>query len=186
MRSKIEMLAALMLSASSSAEPKDYEVYTLRQSSISHSQPVSFSVGYPVGWTKTESGKPQTGELLTLDPQPVCTFWSDAATTNRASVTIFRALGGSAQEDAEHFASAVRQRSITYAQKRIAPIKTEAGDAGYLVVFEAHFEMGNAFLTDLFFHVGAKGALRISIMTRAEDATLHDRLQKLVLQTLQF
>ena len=167
------------------AQVKDYQVYRVAQAAISHSRPVSFSVGYPNGWTLSDYNRTQPGDLHVPDDEIVCAFHSPPS-HDWADITIWRASDGTAQEEAEAFARDVRQNFSTYSQKRFDPIKTKAGDAGYLVAFEGHFDTGNLLVSDLFFHVGAKGAIRISIMTRAQDSTLHESLQKLVLETLHF
>lgn len=185
MRYSITILAGLIFLASGHAQVKDYQVYTIAQAAISHSRPVSFSIGYPNGWTKSDWNRTQPGDLLILDDEMVCGFHSPRS-DDWADITILRASDGTAQEEAEALARHARQNFSTYSQKRLVSIKTKAGDAGYLVAFEGHFDRGNVLVSDLFFHVGAKGAIRISIMTRAEDSALHESLQKLVLETLHF
>ncbi len=186
MRYSITILAGLVFLASGYAQVKDYQVYTIAQAAISHSRPVSFSIGYPNGWTKSDYNRIQPGGLHIVDDEMVCGFHSPSQLSDWAGITIFRASDGTAQEEAEAVASRACQQFSTYSQKRFDPIKTKAGNAGYLVTFGAHFEKGDALFSDLFFHVGAKGAIRISIMTRAEDSALLESLQKLVLETLHF
>ncbi len=77
MRQIIAIATILILSVSSPAQlnfPADSEVFTIKQSAISHSRPVSFSIGYPIDWQMFEPGSHPVGELLTADDELVCSF----------------------------------------------------------------------------------------------------------------
>jgi len=197
MRHIITISTVLLLSMSMRAQVKssgtaEPELYTIKQSALAHSRPVSFSVGYPKGWRVSEAGPPQVGESLIMDDEPVCSFSprpsrsSDnlLAPVERSEIIIWRTGGATAKAEAEKFAAALRQRSNT--QRDLSPIKTEAGDSGYVVVSEPNLEKGHWISSDLFFQAGAKGAIRISITTRAEDSDMRENWQRLVLKTLRF
>src|SRR5438132_11058576 len=85
------------------------DVYTIKEFAVSHSWPASFSIGYPKGWTKTEVGWPQIGELLAADDPLVVTFSSYSVATSRATITIWRTYAASAENAAADFATSVRQ-----------------------------------------------------------------------------
>jgi len=199
MRQIIAIATILILSVSSPAQlnspPADSEVFTIKQSAISHSRPVSFSIGYPIDWQMFEPGSHHpVGELLTADDELVCSFCpgptaltvAHLTAPNLAHIIIWRSDRSTAKEEAERFAASVRQRSGSYTNDLFSPITTKAGDHGYLVVSRVDSEQEHALLSDFFFHVGAKGAIRISIRTSVGDSQLFENLQNLVLQTLRF
>jgi hypothetical protein len=153
---------------------------------------VSFSIGVLNGWEKSETGRPQIDELLTLDDALVCSFCPARASDNlmfqkldHARMMVWRSSRNTtAKQEAKRFAASIV--SGVYRQEVVSPITTKAGDHGYLLVMRVNFEKGSALVSDFFFHAGAKGALRISIRTPAADAQLFEQLQNLLLQTLRF
>jgi hypothetical protein len=155
----------------------EVEECTIDQYAITHGQPVSFSIGFPKGWRKN---------VERANVPVLCSFWSMPALPNGASIIIFRTSGTTAKENAERCAASALKRG--YIQKDFGPIKTRAGDPGYLTVFEAIIGQDHKTLTlsDFFFHVGTAGAIRISISTAAEDSDLLIQLHRLVLETLRF
>jgi len=154
------------------------EDYSINEFAISHARPVSFSIGYPKGWTSPDS-RLYESDGVARDSEVVCSFWSDPASSDPASIHIWRIGRATAKEDAEAYA---RRASGTSKPLNLVTVQTKAGASGYLVMLEKDRRT----LSDFFFHVGPKGAIRISIITKAEDSTLREHLQDLVLQTLRF
>jgi hypothetical protein len=172
------------------------EVYAINQSAP-HSAPVAFSIGYPKGWTKWENttvGSDNLGDLASpRDDELVCRFEtplnqplpSDTRTiitvTNYASITIFRGHGGTAKEEAEDFARRIGNELLS-----LGPVKTVTGDTGYLLMCSDDIALGHRLRSDLFFHVGRKGHIRISIVVMGTCLGMRESLQNLVLGSLQF
>ena len=177
------------------------EVYTIEQSALRHSAAVAFSIGYPKGWTKSENTtvvSDNLGDLASVrDHELVCRFMSPIAPldpsapprtmiiiTNYASITIFRAYGATAKEEAEDLAG--RLRKIGDEVKRLAPVKTKAGDSGYLLISDDEAPGGHRLKSDFFFRVGSKGHIRISIDSMGTFLGMQESLQNLVLESLRF
>jgi hypothetical protein len=170
--------------------PFDWETYVVRQSSIAHSHPVSFSIGYPKTWTKMDLNRTPAGESFTYDEPLVCSFTPGESAFVKEfrgfmapSIMIQRAFGTSAKAEASAFAQ-LYEKSSLYTRKTFSQIETRAGERGYLVVFEIKSENGLQIDSEFFFHAGSKGAIRISIMT--QEAALSEKLQNLVLESLRF
>jgi hypothetical protein len=182
------------------AVPLESDSYSINQYALTHSDPVAFSIGYPKGWTKSENTtvvSDNLGDLASFrDHELVCTFASpldpiDTLTprmfrivTNYASITIFRSYSASAKEEAENFAAHIGRMSDE--AKSLTPIRTKAGDPGYLLISDDETPNGHKLRSELFFHVGNKGHIRISICVMGTLLGMHERLQKLVLESLRF
>ena len=177
------------------------EVYTIEQSALRHSDAVAFSIGYPKGWTKSENTtvvSDNLGDLASVrDHELVCRFMSPIAPldpsapprtiiiiTNYASITIFRAYGATAKEEAEDLAG--RLRKMGDEVKSLAPIKTKAGDSGYLLISDDEAPGGHRLKSDFFFCVGSKGHIRISIDSMGTFLGMQESLQSLVLESFRF
>jgi hypothetical protein len=159
--------------------------YRISQNSFAHSHPVAFSIGYPSGWTKNEGPAMEgTGDLATTSPRLICWFSSHPGASPSGQIFIERTIPGStAKKDAEDFFR-LRQR---FAQEQISTeIKTKAGDSGYMVTSEHEPPSGpRGPSCVLFFHVGKKGHIQVSIWARGTKPEL-DSLRNLVLETLRF
>jgi hypothetical protein len=97
----------------------------------------------------------------------------------------WRSAGTTAKAAAESYVTDLRRSGI-YKERNVTEVKTKAGDSGYLVECEANLVQGPVISHDYFFHVGAKGAIRILIVTPADGAVSRSELDRLVLQTLRF
>jgi hypothetical protein len=190
---QIIIAAVLLLFTSARGQGKppstlDSEVYTVNQFAILHSQPVAFSVGYPKGWRKQDFDGLPARDSLVRDSPIVCILSSPSSHLGSPEgITIFRATGASAKDEAGGMAAMLHQRfSGAYTNITLSEIKTKAGDSGYLVASEAHFGEEKLMHSDFFFHVGPKGAVRILLRTRSEDVALRANLQNLILETLHF
>lgn len=196
----ISIFMCALLSAQGAVQPAfQSEIYTINQSAP-HSDPVAFSIGYPRGWTKSENTTMASDNLGDLasprDHELVCAFMSpldplaslDPRTiriiTNYASITIFRGYSASAKDEAEHLAASRRRMGDEV--QRVIPVKTRAGDTGYLLMSSDEIPQGHRLSSEFFFHVGSKGNIRISIYASGTFLELHETLQKLVLESLRF
>ncbi len=175
------------------------EIYEINQSAP-HSDPVAFSVGYPKGWTKSENktlGSDNLGDLASLrDGEIVCTFTSPldltvppdpraiTTVTNYASITIFRGYGASAKEEAEDLAG--RLGKMGDEVQSLGPAKTRGGDTGCLLMSSDDEPQGHRLRSELFFYVGRKGHIRISIYVKGTFLGMRESLQNLVLESLRF
>jgi hypothetical protein len=189
MRQFITVAAILLLFTSLHGQVKapsrlEAENCTINEFAITHAFPVSFSIGYPKGWRRSDNSSPENSGLA-HDAGPVCAFYSNTVPPDEARIIIWRTTETAAKECAEKYAEATRKRYGEH-QKVLAPIKTKAGESGYVVVFEKDIGNERLLLSDFFFHAGKRGAIRISIIVRAEDSDLREKLQDLVLQTLCF
>jgi hypothetical protein len=197
----MSVLVGALLNAQSAVHPGlESDVYVINQYALTHSDPVAFSLGYPKGWTKSEDtavGSDNLGDLASpRDHEIVCTFTSPLDTfepfaphtirvvTNYASITIFRAYGPTAKEEAQDLAA--RLRKMGDEVQNLAPVKTSAGDIGYLLMSSDETPQGHRLRSELFFHIGSKGNIRISIYSSGTFRNLHESLQNLVLKSLRF
>jgi hypothetical protein len=175
------------------------EVYAINQSAP-HSAPVAFSIDYPKGWTKSENtavGSDNLGDLATpRDQEIVCTFTSPLdpgppstphtirIVTNYASITIFRAYGATAKEEAQDLAA--RLSKMGDELQSLASVVTTAGDTGYLLMSGDDIPGGRRLRSEFIFHVGPRGHIRISIYVMGRFIGMRESLQNLVLESLRF
>ncbi len=176
------------------------EVYTINESTLPMgSASVAFSIGYPKGWTKSENTTPfsegparpilkSTKWLKTFTSPLDLTVPPDPRTittvTNCASIIIFRSLGASAKEEAEDLAGRVRKMGDEV--QSLGPARTTGGDTGYLLMSSDDIPQGHRLRSELFFHVGRKGHIRISIYVQGTFLGMRETLQNLVLESLRF
>jgi hypothetical protein len=169
-----------------------WEIYTIDQSSVSHSRPVAFSVGYPKGWNLNASSPPETTGIV-KDQSIICTFHSPERPPLN-TMAVLRSWRENAKSAAEHFVLLERRLAngeikvpvgtVRHTVIDLEPVKTAAGDDGYLVVSKEDDSAG--VLCDYFFHHGPKGSLHIIVETDGADLSLREKLQHLVLDTLRF
>jgi hypothetical protein len=189
------VFVCVLRSGQGGVAPKlESQVYTINQSAPMHSAPIAFSIGYPNGWTKSENVTPFVvnanviDQASVVDHQLVCQFTtpsdSPGIQTNSARMIIFRAYGASAKEEAEDLAG--RLARVSSEVKSLAPVKTKAGDSGYLLISEEETFAGRRFRSDFFFHVGKKGNIQITIYARGRFHEFRETLQNLVLESLRF
>lgn len=178
---------------------RESQVYSINQSAP-HSSPVAFSVSYPKGWTMWENKvvlSDNLGDLASpIDPELVCKFESpldhappaDPRTiimvTNYASITVFRGHGATAKAEAEDLAG--RLRKMGDEVQDLVSTKTAAGDAGYLLMCTDDTPRGHRLRSELFFNIGSKGHIRISIYVMGTFLGMRESLQNLVLESLRF
>lgn len=125
-----------------------------------------------------------TGDLASTSPQLICWFSSLAGASPSGQIRVERTIPGStAKKDAENFLTA---RKRFAAEQIFTEIKTRAGDSGYMVTSEHEPPSGpRGPSCVLFFHVGKKGHIQVSIWSRGTKPEL-DSLRNLVLETLRF
>lgn len=164
----------------------DWNIYRVRQFAIAHLRPVSFSVGYPKGWAIIYEGLPPIGEYFTMDKSSICAFWSKSGGPNRPMIDVSRAPEGTAEDEANRFAALLCRGQNDCIQRSASPVRTSAGDTGYLVVLEETSKARHVVESDYFFHVRSNGAIHISITTEAKAVEVREQLQNLVLKTLRF
>jgi hypothetical protein len=194
MRGVISAFISIVICMSVSGQEKlpgklEAEGYTINESALPGSAPVAFSIGYPKGWTKAENTTPfMEGGTSVEAHQVVCSFTTpfDSAgiQTNYAFMTIFRAYGASAREEAEHLAA--RMRKMSDEVRSLTPIRTKAGDSGYLLIAGDEAPNGHRLRSEFFFRVGSKGHIQISIYVMGTFLGMRESLQNLVLESLRF
>jgi hypothetical protein len=172
------------------------EAYTINESTVQGSPPVAFSIGYPKGWTKAENTAPFFEGVTSVEiHQVVCTFTSPldpidpsaprtGIVTNCASITIFRAYGATAKEEAEDLAARVRKMGDEI--QSLAPVKTGSSEPGYLLMSSDDTPLGHRLRSEFFFCIGRKGHIRISIYVMGTFLGMRENLQNLVLESLRF
>ena len=186
MRTLLIMFSAVFITATAQTLALESDVFSINQFAISHSSPVSFSIGYPKGWRVTQDSSPQLGGFITTDGIWICTFWpTNYSSTNWTTFTIWRSGGATTKEAAESFLASTRKDGI-YTEKGLSSVRTSAGDSGCLVECEANINGVRVIAHDFFFHSGNKGAIRILIVTPAADSSWRSELDQMVSQTLRF
>jgi hypothetical protein len=208
MRTLVIMFGAAFITATTQTRALESDVFYINQFAISHSSPVSFSIGYPKGWQVTQYSNSPQGESIAADDGLICIFrHTNYLSTNWISFTIWRSGGATAEEAADSFSASV-SKGGPYAVKSSGSVRTSAGDSGWLVECDGNLGLhqiatngsaaGSPFKAapttgqiravshDYFFHCGNKGSIRVTIMTRAADSALRSELDQMVLQTLRF
>ena len=198
----------------------DWDTLSVNQNPIPAEATVSFSIGYPKGWMAIQNYSQEWQDIYfdvptsssNYDPLHVICSFSEPATNvlkhGFTSCTIFLSGGATAEKAAENFFNDKRS-ATAYTQKGLSPIKTNAGDSGWLVESKGSLSLFPFVMTntsqiisfmksktpgddvpviyhDFFFHAGTKGAIRIQIMTQAANPAWREELDQLVLQTLRF
>lgn len=198
---------SVLLLATLRAQALESDVFSIHQSALSHSEPVSFSIAYPKGWSVTQSG-PQgfLSDYTIVDNNLICSFWPTNPSAGTAFV-IWRSGRLTAQEAAHEFSTNV-WRHGDYTVNHLRPVKTSAGDSGYLVESDGSIELGRLATNncppgslvrfestgqrlqvvshDYFFHSGPEGSIRIMITTPKTDTVSQSELDRMVLETLRF
>ena len=166
----------------------EFETFSTKQFTITHTSPVSFSVGYPKGWKVTQDDRPSSGEFVTADHEWIAQFWQTNRAdfqTNGTTFTLFRAHGATAKQEAESFLASVTKRGI-YKERSLAEVKTASGETGYLLECEATLQGVKEISHDFFFHSEKGGCVRILVVTRAGNASWRSELDSLVLNTFRY
>ena len=166
----------------------EFETFSTKQFTITHTSPVSFSVGYPKGWKVTQDDRPSSGEFVTADHEWIAQFWQTNRAdfqTNGTTFTLFRAHGATAKQEAESFLASVTKRGI-YKERSLAEVKTASGETGYLLECEATLQGVKEISHDFFFHSEKGGCVRILVVTRAENESWRSELDSLVLNTFRY
>ncbi len=193
MRALILMLGVLFVGVTAKSQALESDVYSINLSPVPPSALVSFSIGYPKGWKVTEEPGHQLQDVYYdvvtpfYDTDLICAFlqtnaWNE---TNWTSFTIFRSTGETAKDAAKLLLKNMHQLG-TYTERSLGPIKTSAGDEGWLLECQANFKGNRVISHDFFFHCGTKGSIRIEIVTQAKDSSWRSELDHLVLETIKF
>ncbi len=139
MRIPCIIFAALLMTAGSTWALES-DTYSLNPKPAPHSALVSFSIGYPKGWYVSEDPSLQRADVyndIPVGPQGenVCNFNEPATDVSKNGITmysIWRSDVVTAKEAADrHIANMAAQSWHT--EKSLNPVKTSAGDSGWLV-----------------------------------------------------
>lgn len=202
-----------MIAATAYVRALDWNTFSINQNPVPANTVVSFSIGYPQGWKAMQTG--WWREDIYFDhpvpPAPsemVCAFSQPPSTANLTNLTVFAIFYNHdrpAREAAESFARNTKDYTLS-------PVKTAAGDSGWLLESKHDIDIGGpinesefkssglsvhlipasnstvekVIEQQYFFHSGSKGSIRIDIMTPEWNSDLRSQLDKLVLQTLSF
>jgi hypothetical protein len=213
MRTLVTTISAL-IAMSAQTQAMDWDTFTGNEYSIAPPATVSFSIGYPKGWRVTDLNQRQHDiykDVVVLPPVgPIWIFFGSATTDLKEQghtfYTIEQSCGTTAKEAAEEFIMDIQSASA-YTPTSISPVKTSAGDSGWLVESEGYLFNDPAIgklardsefigktpgqkipviYHDFFFHTGKMGAIRIQIMTDTANASWRSQLDRVVLDTLRF
>ena len=188
MRALTLILSALLIGVVEYSHSAEFDTFLIQQFGITHTSPVSFSVGYPKGWKVTRDETPSSGEVVIMDREWIAQFWqtnySDVE-TNPITFTLFRAHGRTAKEEAEHLLTSIKRLGL-YRERSLTEVKTMSGDTGYLLECEGTFKGVQIITHDFFFHSEKAGCVRVLIGTRAEKVSWRSEMDSLVLDTFRF
>lgn len=146
MRRVMVILSGMMIAATARVHALDWNVFSINQNPVPATAVVSFSIGYPNGWQAMQNSSWRQdiyNDIVT--PLPgcgiICNFWqhpSSANLTNWTNFVIFRSSGKTARDAAESLARNMRD----YTEKSLSPVKTAAGDSGWLLESKCDFKIG--------------------------------------------
>jgi hypothetical protein len=220
MRALVTTISALIVMAAQT-QAMDWDTLSVNEDPIPPQVTPSFSIGYPKGWQIIDFNQKQHDIYNVVSPHPVGPSWifgqPHTANTLKEQVATFYLISWSyamtAREAADIFFNN-KQTATAYTQKSIRPVKTSAGDSGWLVESEGYLIYGpdpallkNAKASglniqleksdkpsqkipviyhDFFFQSGNLGAIQIQIITQTANASWRSQLDRLVLDTLRF
>ena len=182
------ILTIVFIDVAAYSHPVEFDTFSIKQFHVTHTSPVSFSVGYPKTWKVTRHDGPSSGEFMIADPEWIAQCWQTNLPdiqTNPTTFALFRAHGATAKEEAERLLANIAKLSV-YKERSLAEVKTASGDTGYLLECEATIQGVKEITHDFFFHSGKNGCVRILISTRAENVSWRSELDSLILDTFRF
>lgn len=149
MRALITIISALIVMAART-QAVDWDTLNVNCDPIPPQATVSFSIGYPKGWRAFQDYSQGWRDIYNgfvvapHNPGPICSF-SGPTTTNTLKVQghghtfylIWPSDGATAAEAAATFFNDNRS-TTTFTHKSLTPIKTRAGDSGWLVESEGY------------------------------------------------
>ena len=142
MRAFATTISALIAMAAQT-QAMDWDTFCVNGNPVPHQATVSFFIGYPKGWLAFQDHSQGWHDIYSgiviapCNPGPICSF-GQPATTNTLKeqehvlYTVWPSGGATAKEAAETFFNDKRG-AAGYAHKSIKPVKTRAGDSGWLV-----------------------------------------------------
>lgn len=141
--------ALIVMAMAAQMQAMDWDILSVNENPDAEAT-VSFSIGYPKGWLVSQDYRQERQDIYDdivvpaglHQPAWICSF-SQPSTTDAfkeqgyTAYQIWPSTGASAKDAAEAFFNDKRT-ATAYTQKSIAPIKTRAGDLGWLVESEGY------------------------------------------------
>jgi hypothetical protein len=190
-RLQVTVVTALWCLALLPAQAFDRDTYVVRERAISHEHPLSFSIDYPRTWKLLAPQSPPHGEFMVWQESPfVCSFVSAEGN----SITVQRIISRSPKEAGADFERLVGGGTIGFVRKRLEPVTTKSGAAGYTLVWEqdsireapsSRDGIQRRILTHDYFFTGHGAAgVQITVTVQPGFEELGKELNSLVLESL--